>query len=140
MSKLTDKKVQEAKEIFAEAYRLYQEEKYQEALTKYQEVLSLIEKADEVAGKVTVYTAIAQVCSKLGESEMAKSEEFNTKAIELLRQIKPTDFKTLHQLMSPIRDELMMGGTQPDPIDPNPRPRTHSIMGGGHGETIDHKP
>ena len=117
MSKLSDKQNKEIKEIFSEAFSLYEECKYRESLTKYQEVLSLIEKTDDVAAKVTVYTAIAQVHSKLGESELAKSEEFNLKAIELLRKIDRKDFKVLRQIMSPIRDDLMMGGNEPDPIN-----------------------
>jgi hypothetical protein len=116
MSQLSDEPNKEIKKIFTEAFSLYQEEKYRESLTKYQQVLSLIEPTDDVAGKITAYTAIAQVHSKLGKSESAKSEEFNTKAIELLRQIDPKDFKVLRQIMSPIRDDLMMGDDEPDPI------------------------
>ena len=116
MSKLSDKQNKEIKEIFSEAFSLYEECKYRESLTKYQEVLSLIEKTDDVAAKVTVYTAIAQVHSKFGESELAKSEEFNIKAIELLRKIDHKDFKVLHQIMSPIKDDLMMGDDEPDNI------------------------
>ena len=116
MSQLSDEQNTEIKAIFTEAFSLYEEEKYRESLTKYQEVLSLIEKTDDVAAKVTVYTAIAQVHSKLGASEIAKSEEFNSRAIKLLREIDPKDFKVLRQIMSPIRDDLMMSDDEPDVI------------------------
>ena len=116
MSQLSDEQNTEIKAIFTEAFSLYEEEKYRESLTKYQEVLSLIEKTDDVAGKITVYTAIAQVHSKLGESESAKCEEFNNKAIQELQKIKVGDFQKLHQIMSPIRDNLMMGRDGDDVI------------------------
>jgi|688.fasta_scaffold1113914_1 hypothetical protein len=129
MSQLSDEPNKEIKKIFTEAYSLYQEEKYTESLTKYQQVLSLIEPTDDVAGKITAYTAIAQVHSKLGESELAKSEAFNIKAIELLRQIDTKNFKVLRQIMSPIRDDLMMGGNEVDPIDGK---KTRVLMMGGN--------
>ena len=127
MSQLSDEQNTEIKAIFTEAFSLYEEEKYRESLTKYQEVLSLIEKTDDVAAKVTVYTAIAQVHSKLGESESAKSEEFNNKAIQELQKIKVGDFQKLHQIMSPIGDNLMMSDDEPNPIiGRNPPPPTPS--------------
>ena len=133
MSQLSDEQNTEIKAIFTEAFSLYEEEKYRESLTKYQEVLSLIEKTDDVAGKITVYTAIAQVHSKLGESEIAKSDAFNIKAIELLRQVDPKDFKVLRQIMSPIRNDLMMGGNEPDPIDG--KKTRFPTMGGNESDT-----
>ncbi len=117
MSKLSEKQIKDSKKLFKKAYDLYVEGNFKESLKKYQEVLGIIEQTEDIAGKVTVYTAIAQVYSKLGETELAKSEEFNCKAIELLQKIEPKDFKTLRQIMSPIRDQLMMGGNEPDPID-----------------------
>jgi tetratricopeptide (TPR) repeat protein len=116
MSQISDEQNTEIKKIFSDAFFLYEAEKYKEALTEYQKVLSLIEETDDVAGKITVYTALAQVHSKLGESEIAESEKFNTQAIELLRKTDPKDFKVLRQIMSPIRGDLMMGNDDPDPI------------------------
>ena len=116
MSKLSDEQNTEIKAIFTEAFSLYEAEKYREALTKYLDILPLIEKTGDIAGKVTMYTAIAQVHSKLGEAEIAKSEEFNNKAIQELQKIKLGDFQKLRQVMSPIRDDLMMSDDEPDPI------------------------
>ena len=116
MSKLSDEQTKQSKELFAKAFSLYKEEKYKESLEKYQEVLSLVDSSDDISAKATVYTAIAQVHSKLGESELAKSEEFNNKAIQELQKIKLGDFQKLRQVMSPIRDDLMMSDDEPDPI------------------------
>lgn len=129
MSELSEDQIKKSKELFTEAYRLYVDSKYQESLEKYKEVLSVVESTDDIAAKVTVYTAIAQVHSKLGESELAKSEAFNIKVIELLRQIDTKNFKVLRQIMSPIRDDLMMGGNEVDPIDGK---KTRVFMMGGN--------
>jgi len=129
MSELSEGQVKKSKELFTEAYHLYVDSKYQDALEKYNKVLSLVEPTNDIAAKVTVYTAIAQVHSKLAEAEIAKSDEFNTKAIELLKQVDPKDFKILRQIMSPIRDDLMMGGNEPDPIDGK---KNRFLMMGGH--------
>jgi hypothetical protein len=124
MSQLSDEQVKETKEIFTEAYYLYVEGKYQESLEKYQQVLFRVEPTDDIAAKVTVYTAIAQVHSKLGESEIAKSDEFNIRAIQELQKIKLTDSQKLHQIMSPIRNDLMMSRDGVDVIIGRNPPQT----------------
>ena len=95
---------------FTEAYRLYIEGKYQESLEKYQEVLSLVEPTNDLVAKVTVYIAIADIYSKLGDESSA--EEFFRKEFELQQQVEPK--ATIRPLfLSP----------EPTPVQPRPRPR-----------------
>ena len=116
MSDLSKKQVKETKEIFTEAYYLYVEGKYQESLEKYQEVLSLVESTDDIAAKVTVYTAIAQAYLKVDKKDSTKFDEFSQKAIQQLQNIKPSDSQILQQIMSPVRGDLMMKNDTPDSI------------------------
>jgi hypothetical protein len=124
MTELSEDEIKMSKELFTEAYRLYVYSNYQESLEKYNKVLSLVEPTDDIAAKVTVYTAIAQVHSKLGESEIAKSDEFNIRAIQELQKIKLTDSQKLHQIMSPIRNDLMMSRDGVDVIIGRNPPQT----------------
>jgi hypothetical protein len=116
MSELSEDQIKKSKELFTEAYRLYVDSKYQESLEKYKEVLSLVEPTDDIAAKVTVYTAIAQVHSQLEEKESTKSDEFSEKAIQQLQKIKLSDSHILRQIMSPVRGDLMMKNDKPDSI------------------------